>query len=245
MDKIFSALEKKVKTKEDLNLYLEGVSLLKEAVHNQDFDDFKETDPQLKEKIDQLLNYLKNKKERIRFKKEEMESRKKELIRKEKEWREKKREISEKYKEEENPDNKNRYRREKREAEKRRREKEEKIWDLEDKIIQLEKETQEGSQKDGYLEVKEQLSLLGEIEDYLFSLPELRLEMAKKPDEETISLIRNWFKDNFNRPVVLIIKINSKLVAGAVVEYEGKWADFSLSKRMKQINYPHLLEKTL
>ncbi len=248
MDNLFSALDQKVKTKEDLNLYLEGVSLLKEAAHNRNLDDFEDLDPRLKEKIDNLLPYLKNKEERLAEEKKNKEEKKNSLIEEEKKWREKKRQLNEIIQNEEDAENKNEFQKEKREAEKRRREKEEEIWELEDQILQLENEFRQlknGDRGNEYKETEEQLSLLQKIEDYLFSLPELRLELAQEPTEETINLIREWFKNNFGVAIVLSIKINSELVAGSIVEYEGKWADFSLAKKMKQIEYDKLFEEEL
>jgi F0F1-type ATP synthase delta subunit len=81
-------------------------------------------------------------------------------------------------------------------------------------------------------------SALGEFMDKIISkinsLPVVNLTMAFEPDQLTLRDISQWFVLN-NKQVLLEIKVDTQMVAGAVVDYNGKHNDFSVREIFKKI----------
>lgn len=74
------------------------------------------------------------------------------------------------------------------------------------------------------------------IEKNLLSLPVLRLEIAFKPTDEFIKKLSDWVEKEAQQKVILDIVVNPKVVAGALIEYQGIFRDYSLSKRIEELS---------
>jgi len=79
---------------------------------------------------------------------------------------------------------------------------------------------------------KEEIS---KLEKKLRSLPEIKLEIAFSPDDNFINKISWWLEKALGQKIILDIIVNPKVVAGAIIEYQGNWRDFSLAKKIDQL----------
>lgn len=92
-------------------------------------------------------------------------------------------------------------------------------------------------------------AFFAKIQTRIADLPILSLVIAFEPAEETFTLLTTWFLQNIRREVLLDIKIDTKIIAGATVSFSGKYADCSIKPRFDQIfqdvllNKPELVEK--
>lgn len=79
---------------------------------------------------------------------------------------------------------------------------------------------------------KEEIS---ELEEKLRSFPEIKLEIAFFPNDNFINRISQWFEKELGKKIILNIIVNQKVVAGAIIEHQGKWRDFSSAKEIDQL----------
>jgi F0F1-type ATP synthase delta subunit len=84
---------------------------------------------------------------------------------------------------------------------------------------------------------KKQFDFLEKLKNWLKELPVLKLEIAFLPSEKTIEKISQWLKKEIGKKIILDIYFNPKIVGGAILEYEGKFANFSLAKEIDKIFY--------
>jgi len=81
----------------------------------------------------------------------------------------------------------------------------------------------------------QQFSFFEKIKKDLLEVPQIRLEIAFQPSKEFLLRIRKWFKEEINREIILDIVVNPKITGGAIIEYQGKYLDFSLAKEITSI----------
>lgn len=239
MEKLLNGLEEKVQTKKDLTLYMEEVSSLKERVHSQDDGPLIEkVSDGMREEFEDLLSRFKNKKEDLVQKRDELTQKKEELTQKEVDLRNKKNELEGRLNEA-SPQEKGELQNRRRELEVERRDAEEEIWKLEDDLNDLEREIYEveNGKEERLKDPEKQLEVLEAIERRLKELPEIKMTLAYEPDKGQLAEIRNWLKEKVGASPVLDLTVDSDLIAGAIVEFRGRWGDFSLRKAMEEIDY--------
>lgn len=85
------------------------------------------------------------------------------------------------------------------------------------------------------------------LKDYLTSfieqvkiMPELDIAIAYEPNAETLKAISQWFIISYNKQVLLNIKVDKNLVAGAAINYQGKYRDYSYRNIFNEIVKKHL-----
>ena len=66
------------------------------------------------------------------------------------------------------------------------------------------------------------------------TLTYLNLTIAFEPTEDAIGRIHNWVKQNLGEGICLNLTIDKKILGGAVVEYKGKVASFTLLTKVDQ-----------
>lgn len=88
-----------------------------------------------------------------------------------------------------------------------------------------------------YQDPQEQIFFLQLLKKYLTSLPKIKIEIAFEPERKTLKKISQWFKENLKKKVILDLKINPKIIGGVKIEYRGKWRDFSLAKKIKEMKF--------
>ena len=103
----------------------------------------------------------------------------------------------------------------------------EKIRTREELIFFLEKIAEKKSGQE-----KEEVS---KLEKKLRALPEIKLEIAFFPKDNFLNRISQWLQKEIGQKVILDITVNPKVVAGATIEYQGNWRDFSLAKKIDQL----------
>jgi F0F1-type ATP synthase delta subunit len=79
---------------------------------------------------------------------------------------------------------------------------------------------------------KERFSFFDEIEEELRNLPKVKIEISFEPSRNFLLQVKNWFRENLKKEVILEVIKNPKVVGGAIVEYQGKYLDFSLAKEI-------------
>lgn len=72
------------------------------------------------------------------------------------------------------------------------------------------------------------------IEEELKNLPRMKIKISFSPSKDFISRLKKKIKDLLNnREVILDISVDHQIVGGAIIEYQGKYFDDSLSKKIK------------
>lgn len=74
----------------------------------------------------------------------------------------------------------------------------------------------------------------GAIEDYFQSvltylrqIPKVQLTLAFEPSEAFIKRINSWVVENLGRMVLPNISVKKEIIAGVIIEYNGKYKDYS------------------
>jgi len=88
-----------------------------------------------------------------------------------------------------------------------------------------------------YQDPQEQIFFLQLLKNHLTSLPKVKIEIAFEPERETLEKISQWFKEKLKKKMILDLRINPKIIGGAKIEYGGKWRDFSLAKKIKEMKF--------
>jgi F0F1-type ATP synthase delta subunit len=88
-------------------------------------------------------------------------------------------------------------------------------------------------------------TFINTIQDKIANLPILSLTIAFEPNEETLNVLSEWLFLNIHKEVLFDINIDTKLIAGAAISFNGKYADCTIKSRFDQIfkdviaNNPH------
>ncbi|QQS39317.1 hypothetical protein IPM62_01760 [Candidatus Woesebacteria bacterium] len=80
---------------------------------------------------------------------------------------------------------------------------------------------------------KDKEKLLKDIKLRLTKVESIELGLALEPNEKTLTRLKNWININIGTNIVMDIKVNSDLVAGATVSYNGNYGDFTLAQSFK------------
>lgn len=81
---------------------------------------------------------------------------------------------------------------------------------------------------------RKQIEFLDELRNYLLSLPKIKLTLAFQPNKEFLKQISEWLQKEVGQKIVLNIFVNPHIVGGAIIEYKGRYLDFSLIKEIQQ-----------
>jgi hypothetical protein len=84
-------------------------------------------------------------------------------------------------------------------------------------------------------ELESRSTALREIKEEILTLPVVRLTLAIEPTEELVEDMVNWLRNKCNPKMVLDIYRDSLIVAGAIVTYNGKFADYSMAMKMDSV----------
>lgn len=63
----------------------------------------------------------------------------------------------------------------------------------------------------------------------------IKLILAFDPSERTIEKIHDFIKENIGVGYILDIEISESIIGGAVVMFNGKYADFTLKKSLEEV----------
>ena len=85
---------------------------------------------------------------------------------------------------------------------------------------------------------------LEKIQGSIASLPILTLTLAFEPKEATLKALSEWFLINTKKQVLFDIAVNTKLVAGATINFNGKYFDFSIRPTVERITQAYITRIT-
>jgi len=85
-------------------------------------------------------------------------------------------------------------------------------------------------------EVKDGPEGWGKLKERLESLPVFSLTIAFEPTEEFRGKLANWIKENVEKKAVLDLKIDKEILGGAIISWQGKYRNYSLSEKLKKNN---------
>lgn len=80
--------------------------------------------------------------------------------------------------------------------------------------------------------------LIKQFDTKVMSLPVVQLTVAIDPKIELIDAIHHWFYQVFKQPVLLDIAVNSTLIGGSEIRFNGRMADYSLRKLINEKTNP-------
>ena len=76
-----------------------------------------------------------------------------------------------------------------------------------------------------------QKAYIEEVISYLKSLPIVKIKMAFEPDDTFSTKLNEVISNLVGHKIILDIEVNHHIVAGIVLEYKGKFADYSYEDR--------------
>lgn len=76
---------------------------------------------------------------------------------------------------------------------------------------------------------------LTSIQEAVEKIPILSLTIAFDPNEESLKSISQWFLVTLNKQILVDIKVDRKLIAGAVINFNGKFKDYSIKPMFDEI----------
>jgi F0F1-type ATP synthase delta subunit len=75
---------------------------------------------------------------------------------------------------------------------------------------------------------------IAELKKRVKEIPVFEFEIAYEPNSNTIKHVAEWIYFNLQQNVLLDVKINPDLIAGAIIGFRGKMGDFSLKKKIEE-----------
>jgi hypothetical protein len=78
-------------------------------------------------------------------------------------------------------------------------------------------------------------SFITRVEDTVSHWPVIGLTLAIRPTERLITRLHDWFVHHLGQTVVIDVAYEPSLLAGAVIEWEGQYRDYSLSRKLSII----------
>jgi F0F1-type ATP synthase delta subunit len=71
-------------------------------------------------------------------------------------------------------------------------------------------------------------NFLKKIQETVIALSVVSLTIAFEPTEETLKVFSQWFLSSLNKQVLFDIHVDTNLIAGATITYNGKFKDYSI-----------------
>lgn len=73
------------------------------------------------------------------------------------------------------------------------------------------------------------------VQDYINKLPVLSLTIAFEPKEKTLQALSEWFVMNLKQQMLLEITVDQNVIAGATINYKGKFTDGTIKPVFEKI----------
>ncbi len=96
--------------------------------------------------------------------------------------------------------------------------------------------------KDKFIMQLHENKLSTNINDFLKTLPEIvakipiiTITIAFEPSQETLQSISQWFLINLKTQYILDLQIDRKIIGGAVINFNGKYKDYSIKPLFNEI----------
>lgn len=81
----------------------------------------------------------------------------------------------------------------------------------------------------------QQFSFFQNLKKNLKKIPQLKLELVFEPSIEFLLKIKQWFKEKNKQEVILDLSVNPEIVGGTIIEYQGRYRNFSLAKKIDEL----------
>jgi F0F1-type ATP synthase delta subunit len=78
-------------------------------------------------------------------------------------------------------------------------------------------------------------SFFDKLQEKIKTLPTLSLSIAFEPNEKTLELLDEWFTLNLKKQFIFDIAVNTNLVGGAAINFNGKYLDCSIKTKFDKI----------
>lgn len=76
---------------------------------------------------------------------------------------------------------------------------------------------------------------LKNVQDTISNIPVMTLTIAFEPNQEILKSLSQWFLFNLNKQIVFDFQIDKKIIAGAAINYDGKFKDYSIKSTFDEI----------
>lgn len=71
--------------------------------------------------------------------------------------------------------------------------------------------------------------------EYAEKIPVVKLTLAFFPADEFLKKITNWLTVELGKKAVVDINVDEKIIAGAAIEYDGEYRDFSFAAKLDEV----------
>jgi F0F1-type ATP synthase delta subunit len=73
------------------------------------------------------------------------------------------------------------------------------------------------------------------LKKYLQELNQIKIIIGFQPQKKFIDKVSSWLEKELKQKLILNLILNPEIVAGAIIEYQGKQIDFSLIKEIEKL----------
>lgn len=80
-------------------------------------------------------------------------------------------------------------------------------------------------------------SSLDALEKDASSIEILEITVAFNPTQRFLSELKNWISKNIKENILIDLKVNESIVAGAEIVYQGNYRDFTISNKLRNYNF--------
>lgn len=84
---------------------------------------------------------------------------------------------------------------------------------------------------------EDKLGVLKNLEKEIQELPRIHLIVGFEPNDETITKIHTWLRSEVSSNLILDLVYDYQILGGAIIEYQGKFADYSTKKKISDFFY--------
>ena len=71
--------------------------------------------------------------------------------------------------------------------------------------------------------------------EYAEKIPSVKLTLAFFPSPEFLKKITSWLSNEIGRKSVVDVSVDEKIIAGATIEYDGEYRDYSFAAKLDEV----------
>lgn len=81
---------------------------------------------------------------------------------------------------------------------------------------------------------------LEQITESIKKTPVINITVAFRPKQSTTQKIYDWISLRLRKPVLLNFKVEKQIIAGAIIEFKGKYFEYTLHKSLNEYLTEHI-----
>jgi F0F1-type ATP synthase delta subunit len=81
---------------------------------------------------------------------------------------------------------------------------------------------------------------LEQISDSVKKTPIINITLAFRPKQSTTQKIYDWLSLRLRKPVLLNFKVERQIIAGAIIEFKGKYFEYTVHKSLNEYLTEHI-----